>query len=125
MAARRSAHAALMQIRLPQLERQARRKATGEMKQLLRALHGDDAGSALAAAKSLAALGPAGLDALPGLALALHHSDPQRRIAAATALGQLGMPALDFVPSLQAAAKESNPDVRAAAAKALEALDSK
>ena len=119
-AVRSSASLALKQIEVVQLARQARHEATGEMRQRLKALEGDDTPAAIAAAEALGNLGFDGQPAAPGLALMLRHADRQRRLAAATALGRLGLAAADFTPTLEAAAKEEDAEVRAAAVKALE-----
>jgi len=119
-AIRASASLALKQVEVARLAIEARRKAKGEMKQWLKAILGDDASAAIAAANALGEMGFKGRPAAPGLALMLHHADRDRRLAAATALGHLGLAAADFIPTLEAAAKEEDAEVRAAAAKALE-----
>ncbi len=123
---RSSASLALKQIDVARLARKARREATGEMKQRLKALDGDDTPAAVAAARALAELPFDGqLAAAPGLALMLRHADPQRRLAAAITLGRMGLAAADFIPTLEAAAKDEDAEVRAAAAKALEPVGGK
>ncbi|MEI8376676.1 MAG: HEAT repeat domain-containing protein [Planctomycetota bacterium] len=119
-AIRSSASLALKQIEVVRLAREARREAKGEMKQWLKALQGDNASAAIAAANALGNMGFEGRPAAPGLALMLHHTDRNRRLAAATALEHLGLASADFIPTLEAAAKEEDAAVRAAAAKALE-----
>jgi len=119
-AVRSSASRSLKQVNVARLARIARREATGEMKQWLKAVQDDDTPAAIAAAEALGDLGFQGQLAAPGLALMLHHADRNRRLAAANALRGLGLGAADFTPTLEAAAKEEDAEVRAAAAKALE-----
>ena len=119
---RSSASLALKQVEVARLAREARREATGEMAQWLKAIQGDDTPAAIAAAESLGDLGFKGLPAAPGLAVMLRHGDRSRRLAAANALRRLGLANADFTPTLEAAAKEEDAEVRAAAAKALETL---
>ena len=117
---RSSASKALKQIEVERLAHEARREASGEMKQWLKALEGDDTPAAIAAAEALGDMGFKGGPAAPGLALMLRHADRQRRLAAATALGRLGLAAADFTFTLEAATRDEDAEVRAAAAKALE-----
>ena len=117
---RASAARALNQIDVARLARQARSEASGEMKERLTALEGDDTPAAVAAAAALGDMGFAGQPAAAGLAVMLRHPDRRRRLAAATALGRLGLAAADFTPMLEVATREEDAEVRAATAKALQ-----
>ena len=106
------------------MARQARHDATGEMKQRIKALDGEDTPAAVAAAVALGNLEIKGQPATPALALMLRRGDQQRRVAAAAALGHIGIAAEDYIPMLEAATKEEDPEVRTAAARALEKVGS-
>ena len=119
LAIRSLASLALKQVEVERLAHKARREASGQMRQWLKALEDEDTPAAVAAAEALGKLGFEGQPTAPGLALMLHHADRQRRLAAAAALGHLGLAAADFTPTLEAATREEDAEVRAAAIKAL------
>lgn len=86
---------------------------------LVRALAGDDAYAAGAAARALARLGE---PAVPALNETLAHDKAPVRMSAAIALGRMGPAAHDAVPALARALDDKDDDVRAAAAVALGAI---
>jgi HEAT repeat protein len=116
---RDAAIAALYQVNLAEIERDALAKATGEIRDLAHRLRGSDQFEAVAAAKTLARKGPEARLAIPSLALALQSSDKWVREAAARSLGEVGREAKVVRPALEQATADQEAEVREAAEKSL------
>jgi HEAT repeat protein len=116
---RDAAIAALYQVNLAQIERDALKKASKEIRELSQRLRSNDQFEAVPAAKTLARKGSEARLAVPSLALALQCKNKWIREAAARALGEMGREAKVVRPALEQAAADPELEVHEAAEKAL------
>jgi HEAT repeat protein len=120
-----AAFVALHSIDLDAMAAKASAGAADDVAALIKKLADKDEHESVAAANSLAKLGPQARPAIPSLALALGSPNKWLRVAAAEALGALGYDAHVVTPYVQKLKQDPETDVRKAAEAALARIGEK